>query len=266
MSEIVSYPKEWQHLMMLSTGGILKETFKFIWRRLVFYLGLFSLLVYIKLLPRQMDEIYCWLWLITILWFELDVTLPKNRYFVQILHGISFSAAFVSTVGMIMISVMTSDFIVALTTVIRNTTQMTWIILGWIVFLQPIWFVLDLFLHRDDYILRHKFAFRKSKKLRKHLRRILLFLWWFSSLPLVVLTWYYISPETTLKSTIRQISTTLLPVITITHIISVSVLIAAIYKFPKKSVAVPQSLTQPVNDNLVSENELGMYKDDDLGQ
>jgi len=219
----------------------LKETFKFIWRRLVFYLGLISLIIYIKLYPQQMDEPYCWLWLVTILWYELDVTQSKNSFLIQALNGICFSSSFVSTIGVIILCVRHGTFISDLNNMLGASLVRTWVIIAWISFLQPLWSILDIFLHRDDYILRHRFSLRPSRNVFKYIRRSLLVLWWFLSLPILILIWYFVSSDSALKSLLNSSSGLIIGILLPVHILSIFSLLAAVYKFPKKEGLLPRA-------------------------
>merc|ERR1712137_62303 len=72
----------------------IRERWKYTFRRACFYIFFGTVFGGTISYPSIITNLTIWFWIIYLLWFELDVTLPKNAFLVQVFHSLAFTGSF----------------------------------------------------------------------------------------------------------------------------------------------------------------------------
>jgi len=231
-----SYPREWEQLILPDQADILKESWKYAWRRTVFYIDLLGLIGYISQFPLQLTGIFTWVWIANILWFELDLTSVRSNILVQFLHGFSFIGSYLGMFLMILVIICGSDFVHSLPDSDGTSSPvLAWILTTWVNFSPPLIVTIDLYLHRNDLIQRHRLNLPSRPYRPKKLARVLVqTVWLFLCSPLIGAIWYFmnIPPGTTekVKEIFWENQTVFIPVLIISNFLLAFMLLLSVRK------------------------------------
>jgi len=133
-----------------------KETFKYAWRRLIFYIYFFALIVYVQKYPALLEGVLTWGHVILVLWFELNLALEHNGLLVRILHPFCFISAFLDATFVVCLLIFPEDqWIATRSDFFKVSWTTTWIMVIWINLLPAFLVTMDLYLHRGTLIQRH---------------------------------------------------------------------------------------------------------------
>jgi len=170
-------------------GDVIKETWKYAWRRIVYYVFFFGLLVYLRHASSEIENFSTWIWIVNILWFDIDVKSEKNMFLVRLIHGMSFTGSFMSAIMAMLMLILDKDYISERTDM-DGGPYVAWLILVWMNFLPPVWVVIDLYLHREDILKCHNIRIPpNTARLGKICRLVLQVFWILVSSPVLGAIW-----------------------------------------------------------------------------
>eukprot|EP01124_Arcella_intermedia_P004306 TRINITY_DN12429_c0_g1_i1.p1 TRINITY_DN12429_c0_g1~~TRINITY_DN12429_c0_g1_i1.p1 ORF type:complete len:279 (+),score=47.46 TRINITY_DN12429_c0_g1_i1:1-837(+) len=244
----VSYPSEWQQIMVKSQFDEFIDICKFVWRKFLFYAMLGSLLVYLNHFPYKIKDLWTWVWICNILWFEIDIRNKQipNDILIQTIHPISFIGSFSSLTHLLLLLIYNPDFIDQYSASIKKPPLMTWLWITWMVVLPPLWNLLDLFLHVKELRKRHRPVV--SRKTNNTVHFLLLFVqcvWRLVSSPVMGAFWFLFSPSMLPPSS--KILTCIL-ILLFVNVIFSTILIFALRKVSKlKQEDISSMLRKPDN-------------------
>jgi len=265
----VAFPKEWD-LMLPDRADVIKETWKNAWRRFVFYVFFFALLVYLRHFPAELQTFYTWIWVINILWYDLDLTVAKSNFLVRLLHAPAIVGSFASSVSVGLQLQYDSSFLSNRIQAAGHNRTMAWFLITWMNFLPPVWHMLDLYLHREDLIERHNLRIPlPALRPLKIFRITFQILWNLTSTPILGAVWIlFLGSTDSLFFFAPDLSALFFSVNSICNVVVVIVLVYVVRRGKPKQRVVEESFEH--SRSITGENESGSDADvhivqDDVG-
>jgi len=234
-----SYPREWERLILPDPADVLKEIWKYAWRRAVFYVALLGLVAYISQFPRQLEGIFTWIWIANVLWFELDVTSTRNNVLIQLLHGFSFIGSFLGAILLCLVLLYLPNYVLTRPDSAGSSSPiMAWLLTAWINFSPPLWATIDLYLHRSDLIQRHKLTLPPARDRPLKIARVVVqTTWLFLCFPLLTGIWLVLNSgkyqHEQIRDTILENQSVFLPSLIISNFVIALVMLLVLRKVPK---------------------------------
>lgn len=118
--------------MMPDKADLMKEHLKFGWRKGIFYVYLFLLLFFLCQFPERLQVVtgmtsrlteqtlMVWSWILTVAWFELDVTTERNNHLARLLHTVGLVMSSLNACFVLYMTSMVDDWISTRSEVVGN--------------------------------------------------------------------------------------------------------------------------------------------------